>query len=349
MSFAFSVIGINHAHIYMQIEQMLGAGCYLKSFYAIEDDLAKTFADKYPACLRVKSEEDIYRDAETRLILGAGIASERAEMGIRAMLAGKDVMVDKPGAVSLEQLERLKKVQKETGRIYSIFYCERFHQRATVKAGQLVQVGAIGQVIQTICIGPHKLGLFTRPDWFYKKAQYGGILGDIATHMVDQFLFFTGASDAEIIAAQVGNARNPDHPELEDFGDIHLRSKDGTATGYIRVDWLTPNALPTWGDGRLFIQGTEGYIEIRKYIDISNPERQGENHLYLVNASGVQYMNCADTPLVYGHQLRDDVVNRTETAMTQDHCFKATEIALRAQAQAARLFSGENLWQKKSA
>lgn len=337
MSFSFAVIGINHGHIDMQIEQMLEAGCSFKSFYAVEDDLATKFQEKYPGANRALSENEILSDDGIKLILGAGIPSERAEMGMRAMRAGKDVMVDKPGATSLKQLEDLKKCQRETGRIYSIFYCERFHQRSTIKLQDMVADGMIGDVLHVTCIGPHKLGLFERPEWFYKREKYGGILGDLSTHMIDQFLTLTNSQSAEIIGSSVGNFHSPNHPELEDFGDVYLRSSDGSATGYIRVDWLTPAALPTWGDGRLFVQGTKGAIELRKYIDIAHHKNEGENHLYLSNEDGVQYINCNDVPFLYGHMLRDDVLNRTETAMKQDHCFYATELALRAQAEAVTM------------
>ena len=158
----------------------------------------------------------------------------------------------------------------------------------------------------------------------------GGILSDIGSHQVEQFLFFTGSEDAEIVASQVANFDHPDKPEFEDFGDMLLSS--GHATGYIRVDWFTQDGSPVWGDGRLFILGTEGTIELRKYIDIAG--RPGGDHLFIVDRKSVRHMDCSGTKIVYGEQLRDDVLDRTETAMPQKHCFQAMEIALKAQAQA---------------
>jgi hypothetical protein len=46
--------------------------------------------------------------------------------------------------------------------------------------------------------------------------------------------------------------------------------------------------------------------------------------------------NCGGDPR-YGTLLIDDVLNRTETAMTQHHCFLATELALQAQQQAQKI------------
>ena len=329
-SFAFAAIGLNHNHIYGQADLMLKVGCRLKSFHAIEDDLATAFAERYPQAKRVREEQEILDDPEILLVIGAGILDERAPMAVRAMRHGKDVMLDKPGAVSLEQLAELEAAPRETGRIFSICYSEHLRQRATVEAGNLVQAGAIGRVIQTIGTGPHRLGYNPRPDWFYQRRRYGGILCDIGSHQAEQFLFFTGSTEAEVVASQVGNFAHPDRPELEDFGDMLLRSP--SATGYVRVDWFTPDGLPTWGDGRLIILGTEGTIELRKYIDIAG--REGGDHLFLVDRKGVRHIDCNATKLPYGRQLRDDVLNRTETAMPQAHCFLATKLALTAQAKA---------------
>ena len=249
------------------------------------------------------------------------------------MQHGKDYMSDKPAFTTLDQLAEARRVQAETGRIYSVCYSERFENKATVRAGELVQAGAIGRVVQTIGLGPHRVNLPSRPPWFFVKDQYGGILCDIASHQMDQFLFFTGSTQAEVVASQVANYKYPQYPELEDFGDAVLRGNGGT--GYVRVDWYTPDGLPTWGDTRLTVLGTEGYIEVRKNVDIAG--RPGANHLFLVNHQGVQYHDCNAVELPYGGHLVADILNRTETAMPQAHAFLASELALKAEAQATRL------------
>lgn len=73
------------------------------------------------------------------------------------MKHGKDYMVDKPGITELKQLKEIRKVQKETGRIFSISYSERFENRATMKASELVRSVAIGKVIQTIGMGDRRI------------------------------------------------------------------------------------------------------------------------------------------------------------------------------------------------
>lgn len=330
MSIRFAVIGINHAHIYGQVDCLLRAGAVLAGFHAPEDDLAAAFAAVYPGVPRIDSAARILDDPAIALVVSAGINADRAPLGIAAMRAGKDYMCDKPGITSLEQLADVRRVQAETGRIYSICYSEHFAVPCVVKAGELVQAGAIGDVLNIVGLGPHRFNRPSRPDWFFRRRQFGGILTDIASHQVEQFLFFTDTENVEVVSATVANRANPDDAELQDFGEMLLRGP-GT-TGYIRVDWFTPDGLPTWGDGRMVILGTKGTIELRKYIDIGG--ENGTDHLLLVDGQSVQRIDCGFVDLPYGRQLIHDILHRTETAMPQSRCFKAMELALMAQAMA---------------
>ena len=329
----FAVIGINHSHIYSQVEAVQRGGGELVSLYASEPDLADAFLKRFPQAKRARTESEILEDGSIQLVLSSAIPDQRAPLGIRVMQHGKDYMSDKPGMTTLEQLAEVRRVQAQTRRIYSIMYSERFENRATVKAGELVKGGAIGQVVQTIGLGPHRMTPATRPAWFFDRPRFGGILCDIGSHQADQFLYFTGSTEGSVVASQVGNVHNPKYPTFEDFGDVVLRGNRGT--GYIRVDWFTPDGLATWGDGRLTILGTDGFIEVRKNIDIAG--RPGASHLFIVDGKDTRYIDCSAVPLPYGEQLVSDVLNRTETAMPQAHCFLATELMLKAQAQAQKV------------
>ena len=329
----FAVIGINHSHINSQVDAVLRGGGELVPVFAKEPDLVDAFVKRFPQAKRAREEKEVLEDKSVQLVLSSGIPVDRAPLGIRVMKHEKDYMSDKPGVTTLAQLAEARKVQAETKRIYSIMYSERFENRATVKAGDLVKGGAIGRVIQTIGLGPHRITPASRPEWFWHKEQFGGILCDIASHQGDQFLFFTGSTSGEVVSSQVANVNHPDKPGFEDFGDVTLRGNRGV--GYIRVDWFTPDGLATWGDGRLTILGTDGFIEIRKNVDIGG--REGPSHLFLVDQKGTRYIDTKDVDLPYGAALVNDVVNRTETAMTQAHCFLATELMLTAQAKAQRV------------
>ena len=329
----FAVIGINHNHINSQVAAVQRGGGELVSVYAKEPDLVTAFMQRFPQAKLARNENEILEDRAIQLVLSSIIPDERAPLGIRVMQHDKDYMSDKPGITTLEQLAEVRRVQAQTRQIYSIMYSERLENRATIKAADLVQAGAIGHVIQTIGLGPHRMSPKERPAWFFDRPRYGGILCDIGSHQADQFLYFTRSTRADIVAAQVGNVHYPQYPGFEDFGDLLLRGDGGT--GYIRVDWFTPDGLATWGDGRFTILGTDGFIEIRKNIDIAG--RQGESHLFVVDQKETRYIDCRSVSLPYGEQLVSDVINRTETAMPQEHCLLAMELVLKAQQQAQRL------------
>jgi predicted dehydrogenase len=329
----FAVIGINHNHINNQVGAVLRGGGELVWLYAKEPDLIKDFTTRFPQAKLARSEDEILQDASIQLVLSSIVPVQRAPLGIRVMQHGKDYMADKPGITTLEQLAEVKRVQAQTKRIYSIMYSERFENRATVRAGELVKAGAIGGVIQTVGLGPHRMSAPTRPAWFFDKSQYGGVLCDIGSHQADQFLYFTGSTSADVVSSQVGNVHFPQYPNFEDFGDMLVRGNHGS--GYIRCDWFTPDGLSTWGDGRLTILGTDGFIEVRKNVDIAG--RPGESHLFLVDNKETRYVDCSKVDLPYGRLLIDDVLNRTETAMPQAHCYLAAELVLKAQQQAQKL------------
>ena len=329
----FAAIGLNHNHINGQTNLLLRAGAELIAYYAPEPELAAAYGQAFPQARLARAEEEILEDASLPLIIGAAIPCDRAPLGVRVMQHGKDYMTDKPGFTTLEQLAEVQRLQAQTGRIYSICFSERLEVPAAVRAGELVQAGAIGRVVQTVGLGPHRIHPPARPVWFYQKARYGGILADIGSHQMDQFLFYTGSTRAEVVSSQVGNLAHPQYPELEDFGDVVLRGDGGT--GYVRLDWFTPQGLGTWGDGRLTILGTEGYIELRKYIDLAG--RPGTDHLFLVDQKGITYIDCKAVPLPYGRQLLADIRQRTQTAMPQAHVFLSSRLALEAEAKAVRL------------
>jgi predicted dehydrogenase len=327
-SFKFAAAGIEHRHIFGMAGNLMHEGAVPVGWWNEGTPATLDLMNRhFPDLPRVQDRETLLNDPEIDMILIADIPSRRAGLAIEAMEAGKDVMVDKPGCTTLEQLEAIRECQARTGRIWSVNFSERFEVRSVTRAAELVQAGAIGRVVQTVGLGPHRLNKPTRPDWFFDREAYGGILCDIASHQIDQFLYFTESTDAEVVLATARNYANPETPGLQDFGELALRNDHAHA--YVRVDWYTPDALPNWGDGRLTILGTEGYLGLRKYVDIANPP--GIDHLCLVNGSRYERIDCSDAGLPYFARVMADVRDRTETAMPQAHAFKVMELALKAQ------------------
>ena len=333
----FAAVGLDHRHIYHHVEDLLAAGAECAGYCPETSDphVLEGFRKRFPD-LKPVERRRLIEDPSIQVICCAAVPRDRAAIAVEAMRHGKDVMVDKPGATTLAELEAVRRAVKETGRIWSICFSERFVVPAMETVSKLVADGAIGRVVQTVGLGPHRLNRAIRPPWFFDVATYGGILVDIASHQIDQFLFLTGSQDAEIVSSAVANYAMPDVPSFQDFGELMLRSD--RASGYVRVDWYTPDGLSTWGDGRLFLLGTEGFIEVRKYVDIAG--RPGTDHVFLSNRSGTNYIDASKEPLTYFRKFLADVRDRTATAMPQEHVFTVTRLAIEAQAKAVRLNSG---------
>ncbi len=336
--FPFAAMHLDHGHIYGQCNGLIEAGGELVAVYDPEPARVAAFTKIFPQARAVAREEEILEDPRIRLVAAAAVPCERAALGFRVMRHGKDYFTDKTPFTTLDQLSEARTLAAASGRKYAVYFSERLHVECAVHAGTLVAQGAIGRVVQVIGLGPHRLNASARPPWFFERAKYGGILCDIGSHQIEQFLYYTGARAARIQAAKVGNYRHPEHPELEDFGDVTLIGDNG-ATSYHRVDWLTPDGLASWGDGRTLLLGTEGYIELRKYLDVA-AGRSGD-HLFLVDHKGERHLELAgQVGFPFFGQFIRDCLERSETAMTQEHIFKAAELCLLAQAAAVRVGAG---------
>lgn len=333
--FTFAAIALDHGHIYGMCNGLVEAGAALKWVYDPDEAKVKAFTAVYPGVKAARSAEEILEDPEVRLIASAAVPSERAALGLRVMAHGKDYFTDKTPFTSLAQLADVRIQAAESKQKYMTYFSERLHVESAVYAGRMVEQGVIGRVLQVIGMGPHRLNAASRPDWFFQREKYGGILCDIGSHQIEQFLYYAGCRDATVLHSKVANYNHAAYPELEDFGDATLVGDNG-ATQYFRVDWFTPDGLGTWGDGRTIIMGTEGYIELRKYSDIARSE--AKDHVYWVDGQGEHYEHVAGkVGYPFFGELILDCLQRSERAMTQEHVFKAAELCLKAQAEALNL------------
>jgi len=331
----FAAIGIDHRHIYDLAGGLIEAGATCAGYVPQTTDprVLKGLRERFPDLIAVEDGDTLLRDPAIDVIVCAAVPRDRADIAIRAMRAGKDVLVDKPGVITAEQLAAVERTVQETGRIFSVCFSERLITPSSEVAAKIVADGGIGRVIQTVGLGPHRFNRAIRPAWFFDPALAGGILTDIASHQIEQFLFYSGSRDAEIVTSTVGKFGTAEFPAFEDFGEILLRSTN--ASGYVRVDWFTPDGLPTWGDGRFTILGTDGYIELRKYLDIEG--RSGTDHLFMADHKGTRHIDCGKEPVGYFRRFIADVRDRSETAMPQRHVFTVCRLALAAQAKAQRV------------
>ena len=326
---------LDHDHIYGMCEGLVAAGADLR--WVFDPDPAKVarFRERFPQAHPARSEEEVLADERVRLVASAGIPAEHWAIGRRVLEAGKDYFTDKPPFTELAQLAEARAAVARTRRKYAVYYGERLHVESALHAGALVARGAIGRVVHVLGLGPHRLNAATRPRWFFQRARYGGVICDIGSHQAEQFLTYSGCDRARVTASRVANYAHPEYPELEDYGDFSCVAENGVA-GYHRVDWFTPDGLRAWGDGRIVLVGTNGYIELRKYVDVARDPRG--DHLYLVNEDGERHLDVrGKVGFPFFGQLLRDCLERTERAMTQEHAFNAAQLALEAQACAVRV------------
>ena len=330
--FCFAAAYLDHGHIYEQTSALIDAGATLTQVFDPNPARVNAFVKRFGPLTVAESFADVLSDRRTTLVAAAAIPAQRAAIGIQVLNAGKDYFTDKSPFTTLEQVSAVRAAVAATRRKYFVYYAERLHNRPSWYGCQLVRDGAIGQLVQVLILAPHNLGNYKRPAWFFDKQQYGGILTDIGSHQFEQFLFVAGATGGEVNFARVDNLNNPNTPGLEDFGEASVTLDNGVSA-YSRVDWFNPAASRTWGDGRTFILGTDGYVEVRRNVDAGNPS--GTPCVVLVNRDQEQLIRFNGTePLPFFGQLILDCLQRTEHAMAQAHAFAAAELSMRAQALA---------------
>jgi predicted dehydrogenase len=330
-SIRFAVIGLDHNHINSITSTIQRSGGELVSIHSTDAAAVAAFQKRFGGRV-ARSEDEILNDSSIQLVCSAAVPNLRGPLGARVMRHGKDFLVDKPAITTLEQLADVRRAVQETGRIFGIMY-GRLDSRATLHAGALVKDGAIGRLVQTLQLAPHRVEPGTRPAWFWDPERYGGTLCDLGSHQADEFVYFTGSTSAEVTMSRVANVNHPDRPKFQDFGEMMIRGDGGL--GYFRVDWFTPEGLGSFGDERTFLLGTEGYIEMRKTIDITG--RPGANHVLIVDRKSARYIDCKDLPLPFGQQFVQDIVNRTHVAQDQAAALLATELVLKGQRNAQML------------
>jgi predicted dehydrogenase len=328
----FGVIGLNHGHIYWMIKGLLSTGkAECIGYFADEPELQKEMKRAFPSIPLVKNEEEIFNRSDVQLICSASRNDLRSNIAIRAMKAGKDVFVAKPGATTLEQLNEIEKTQKETGRSWFVWFCERLADPTSQKAIEIIESGKIGKLVNFIGLEPHKLNRSQRPSWMFISDQYGGILNDLGIHPLEMFCQLAKGK-VTIDFSRVGNFANRD---IQDFGEVLLKSESGT-TCYIRTDWVSPETVPTYGDIRQIIIGTEGMIELRKTVDLAvdNARFTGHQLLLATHLEEPQRIQCEKKVDVIFENIIADIESRTNSTIPHTISLMSTRLALQAQLNA---------------
>jgi predicted dehydrogenase len=328
----FAAVGLEHVHVDILVQALLQAGGMLAAVVEPDEELYARYAAGWPSAPRT-TLDDVLGDPEIELVVTAAVPSERGRIAARALESGRDVLADKPLCVDRDAFDAVTAAHARTGGHLMVWFGERLYNPSVLRAVDLVRDGLIGSVVHFTGLGPHLLERGTRPEWHFDPARNGGILVDLACHQIDAFLAFTGSDSARISAARTGNLQHQDIPGFEDVGDLLIEADRG-ALGYARVDWHTPDGLGLWGDGRTFLVGSDGTLELRRTIDASG--RGVGGHLFVVDGAGPRYIDVPATEPPFAAQVLADVRDRTETAMSTEHALAVTELSLRAQDLAGR-------------
>ena len=361
MTVRLALVGADHNHLYEIIDRLVKAGAEAAA-HTSEGQFVEHYSGWQSGSVE-RGYDDILGDDSIDLIITAAIPNRRADIALAAIAAGKHVVSDKPGLTTMAQLDAIRAaVADRPGRPWTVLFTERYENRAINEAVRLARAGAIGRIVHVVGAGPHTLWASRRPPWFWDPEATGGILVDIGSHQVDQFLSITGASadDVAVVASMVGNVASPDHPAMQDIGSMTLVAAPvegpggaGSADGGVpvtvapaaaglggpngvvgdhRLDYLTAKGLGTWGDCRLTIVGTEGTIEARANVDVAGVE--GSEHLIVVDGEGTRRIDVSGVVVDWGEQLLADLGDDGERLMTQQHAIDVTDVCLRAQAAA---------------
>ena len=327
----FAAIGLDHRHVYDLTAGLLAAGAVCAGHDPDTSDprVLAGFRKRFPDVPAVPRER-LLDDRSIDFIVLCAVPRDRSALAIEAMRRGKDVMVDKPGVTTQEQLVAVEDVARETGRIWSVCL-GRLTSPSVQAALAVARSGELGRLVSVTSLAPHRLNRALRPAWFFERDAYGGIINDLGVHSIDQFVAFAGTSDVAIVSSVIGCFGTPP-PGFEDFAEITVRGP--TMTGTMRLDWFTPDGLEDWGDGRLFLVGTEGTLELRKNIDIEG--RAGGEHMFVANRQRTRYQDCSLEPVSYYRDFLDDVRERTGRMLDGGRVFSVCRLALRCQATAER-------------
>jgi len=331
MTGRLALAGADHNHLYEIIDRLVKAGAEAVAHTA-EGQFFEHYSGWQAESVE-RSYDDILADDSIDLIVTAAIPNRRASIALAAIEAGKHVVSDKPGLTTMDQLDAVcSAVAGRPGRPWTVLFTERFENRAINEAVRLARSGAVGTVVHVVGAGPHTMWAKRRPDWFWDPDATGGILVDVGSHQVDQFVSITGAAaaDVSVVSSMVGNVASSDHPAMQDIGSMTLAA--GAVVGDHRLDYLTARGLGTWGDCRLMIVGTDGTIEARANVDVAGAD--GAEHLIVVDAGGTRRIDISGVVVDWAELALADVADGGERLMTQQHAIDVTDVCLRAQAAA---------------
>ncbi|WP_127580120.1 Gfo/Idh/MocA family protein [Paenibacillus koleovorans] len=326
MTIHFAIVGCRHSHIGMFINEMLALGHRCVGLYDPDDtSLAEQLAAKHG--LPLMKDRDAFLDPalQVQVIGSASINCDKMELVEWAERHGIHVMFDKPAVTDREQLSRLEAVIRR-GRIQvGMLLTERFRP-AVYTLQQAIAAGQLGRLVSVSMRKPHRLNPASRADWFFEKRRNGGVIVDLLIHDFDLLLWLTGQQAVSVQAVMTKNEL-PEYPDFWDAASAQVIMNEGLIA-QLYADWHTPDKSWTWGDCRVFVNGTEGFAELRLTGDPLVSDRE-ELLLAVNDRDPLHLAELAEPPC----SLTEDFLRRIEgqpAVLTHEHILAASALTIDA-------------------
>jgi predicted dehydrogenase len=251
-----AIIGVAHPHVEYVLEELKRSDRKDYTLLGVQDsdvELAHHYAAPFGAPVFAQVNEILAERPDVAVI--AGRYAERGTEAAAALRAGAHIIADKPLCTSLEQLNEVEQAVRVSGRSVTLLLEKRGYPE-TLAAHEFIQTGGLGEIVGITSVGPHKLNPNTRPEWFFRRDEYGGIIGDLAVHDLDTALLFAPAQSAQVRGWVRAVAPNG----FAHYGVASVITP--TTVISAEVSWLTPQASDVHGDYRMRVVGTRGTLEI---------------------------------------------------------------------------------------
>lgn len=228
----------------------------------VDADRARAIADGHGAAASHDWREVIHRD-DVDVVFVSTINSLLAEISAAALDAGKHVLVEKPAARSVAELDRVIEAQQRSGKLVHVGFNHRYHP-ALLKAHELFSEGVLGEMMFVRGRYGHGGRVGYEREWRADPARSGGgELIDQGVHLIDLARRFLG--DFTNIT---GEARTFfwDMP-VDDNAFLHLRTENGR-TAFLHAsctEWKNLFSLEIYGrDGKLHVEGLGGSYGVER-------------------------------------------------------------------------------------
>lgn len=233
-----------------------------------------------------------------------GPLEEHAEMSIECIRRGIHVIVEKPVAITLEQLEKLRNTLADHPGVHLAAMQTMRYLPGFFTAYRLVRDGAVGDVRLMNAQKSYKLG--KRPAFYQRRETYGGTIPWVGAHGVDWLLWIGGHRILSATALHTAAGRD-DHAGTMELTALCQFALAGDRFASLSIDVLRPAKANSHGDDRLRVVGSDGVIEATPTsVRLINATHDGQTPIELLApptllGDFVSHIETGSEPLIDAH------------------------------------------------